>query len=356
MKYAVDLDDIKAIKAGDPANMLGALGELANQCRQAVSLARGVDIDTGRSFRNVLVTGLGGSAIGGDFLRVYAAKRCPVPVAVNRDYSLPAYVNEDTLIFATSYSGNTEETLSAYREARSKKAYVVVITSGGQLGESARQDNVPFVSIPGGLQPRAATGYLFLPTLVVMEKLGLMSGVSGDFDDLFAALEDYRNKIGPENSVEVNPAKQMAQRFFGKIPVIWGAFGTTETVAMRWKGQINENSKAPAYFNVFPELNHNEIVGTEFTEDILNNLQLVFLRDEEDHPRVEKRFKITREIIGDRVGGITEVWGSGKSSLARMFTLTCLGDYTSVYLALLYGVDPSPVELITLLKNRLAEE
>lgn len=356
MEYAVNLDDVQAIKAGDPANMLGALEGLAKQCSHAVSLAGNIDVDNGRSFRNVLVTGLGGSAIGGDFLRVYAAKRCPVPVAVNRDYSLPSYVNQDTLVFATSYSGNTEETLSAYRDARTKKAYVVVITSGGKLGELARQDGVPLISIPEGLQPRAATGYLFLPTLVVMEKLGLMSGVSGDFDDLFAALEDYRNQIGPENSVEENPAKQMAQRFFGKIPVIWGAFGTTETVAMRWKGQINENSKAPAYFNVLPELNHNEIVGTQFPGDILKNLQLVFLRDEEDHLRVEKRFKITREIIGDRVGGITEVWGKGKSLLARMFTLTYLGDYTSVYLALLYGVDPSPVELITLLKNRLAEE
>ncbi|MGI6713202.1 MAG: bifunctional phosphoglucose/phosphomannose isomerase [Bacillota bacterium] len=354
--YHVDLDNLDLLKDGDPEDMLGALKGLPDQCRQAVQIAGSRGIKFSRSFSNVVVTGLGGSAIGGDFLRVYAVKKAAIPVNVNRDYTMPSYVNKDSLVFATSFSGNTEETLSAYEDAKSKGAALIVITSGGKLAEKAQRDGIPLITIPGGLQPRAAIGYLFLPTVVVMSSLGLIPDATYDLEDLFKNLEQVRDKIAPETMEKDNQAKQLAKLFYQKIPVIWGALGSTETVAMRWKGQINENSKAPAYFNIFPELNHNEIVGTEVPKDILSKVELVFLRDKGDHPRVQKRFEITRELIKERVSGITEVWGAGNTDLSRMLTLTYIGDYTSVYLAVLYGIDPSPVKLITQLKNKLAEE
>ncbi|MEL7565981.1 MAG: bifunctional phosphoglucose/phosphomannose isomerase [Dehalobacterium sp.] len=356
MVQLIDLNDIELLKKGDPENMLGALAGLADQCREAVKLARDKEISFAKSFRNVVVTGLGGSAIGGDFLRVYAVNKCPIPIIVNRDYTLPLFVGEETLVLAVSYSGNTEETLSAYEEAKPKGAAVVALTSGGKLAQKAQEDGVPLILIPGGLQPRAATGYLFIPILLVLEKLGLVPDVNKELEDMISALENLNARADLHVEEEKNPAKQLAKLFRNKIPVIWGVAGTTETVAMRWKGQINENSKALAYFNIFPELNHNEIVGTEAPEKLLKEIELVFLRTQDDHPRVQKRFDITKEIIGERVGGITEIWGEGNSPLARMFSLTYLGDYTSAYLAILYGIDPSPVKLITLLKNKLAQE
>jgi len=355
MQFQIDLDDAVGLKKADPENMLGALGGLPEQCRQAVKLGEEVAVKFPGTYKNVIVTGLGGSAIGGDFLRVYAGKRAPVPVTVNRDYALPSYADRESLVFVTSYSGNTEETLSSYEDAKAKGARIVVITSGGKLAEKAHKDGIPLIRIPSGLQPRAATGYLFLPALVVMTKLGLLGDELPNFADLFLSLEKMQKKLSPASKEADNQGKKLAKIFYGKIPVIWGAGGTTETVAMRWKGQINENSKAPAYFNVFPELNHNEIVGTQTLQEILNKIEIVFLRSIDDHPRVQKRFDITREIIGDRVGGIREVWGEGNTDLSRMFTLTYIGDYTSAYLAFLYGIDPSPVELISRLKNKLAE-
>lgn len=355
MVQLIDLNDIELLKKGDPENMLGALAGLADQCREAVKLTRAKEISFSRTFRNVVVTGLGGSAIGGDLLRVYGANKCSIPVIVNRDYNLPLFVNEGTLVLAVSYSGNTEETLSAYEEAKAKGAAVVALTSGGKLAQKAQEDGVPLILIPGGLQPRAATGYLFLPILLVLEKIQLVPDVSGELEDMISALENLSVRVALDVEEDKNPAKKLAKLFRYKIPVIWGVAGTTETVAMRWKGQINENSKALAYFNVLPELNHNEIVGTEAPEKLLKEIELVFLRTEDDHPQVQKRFDITKEIIGERVGGVTEIWGEGNSPLARMFSLTYLGDYTSAYLAILYGIDPSPVKLITLLKNKLSE-
>jgi len=355
MEHLIDLNNPEQLRKGDPGQMLEALAGLPQQCREAVKLARAKEISFTQTFQHVIVTGLGGSAIGGDFLRVYAGQKSRVPVMVNRDYQLPLFAGEHTLVLAVSYSGNTEETLSAYEDAKAKGAALVALTSGGKLAEKAQKDGVPLIIIPAGLQPRAATGYLFIPSLIVLEKLGLVPPVTSDLEDMIETLEKMGQKLSIDIDETKNPAKQLAKLFYHKIPVIWGVSGTTETTAMRWKGQINENSKALAYFNVLPELNHNEIVGTEAPEKLLKEVELVFLRTEDDHPRVQKRFDITKEIIGDRVSGVTEIWGEGKSLLARMFSLTYLGDYTSAYLALLYGIDPSPVHLITLLKNKLAE-
>jgi len=335
---------------------------LPEQFEEAQQLAREMELPAyvlskAANFRHVVVAGMGGSAIGGDLLRVYCAQKLDVPVYVVRDYIPPRFVGEHTLVFAVSYSGNTEETLSFYREAKERGAAVIAVTTGGKLGGMAERDGFPVVVIPEGIAPRAATGYLFLPMLVILERLGLFSSeekVSSEINELASCLREMRERLGPAVPVEQNPAKKLAVSFKGHIPLIWGAAGTTGVVAQRWKGQINENAKAPAYWNEFPELNHNEIVGFEVPEAI-TSLWVVFLRDKCDHPQVKKRINITRGIIEKAVGGISEVHSLGEGLLARMYSLIYTGDFASVYLAVLYGVNPGPVKVIDYLKAELAK-
>lgn len=354
MSQCIDLNREDELHRLDTTGMFAALESLSGQCAEANrELVEKVPLSGIEAISNIVVTGLGGSAIGGDLLRVYAAGRIATPIVVNRDYLLPEFVGPDTLVFAVSYSGNTEETLSAYAEALGKGASIVAITSGGKLGEAARQDGFPVVTVPGGFAPRAANGYLFVPMLKVLHKLGLLSDMTEEIDETVVVLKDMCNKLGPAAVEAANPAKQIASRLYGKIPVIWGVAGTSEVVAQRWKGQINENAKSPAYWNVLPELNHNEIVGLQFPEEILKKIHVVILRDEKDHPRVQKRIEITKEVLQGKIDGFSEVRSSGNGALARLYSLLCTGDYVSVYLAALNGVDPGPVKAIDFLKNEL---
>ncbi|MDA8226990.1 MAG: bifunctional phosphoglucose/phosphomannose isomerase [Desulfitobacterium hafniense] len=353
----MDLNNTVQIYQNDPGKMLEAVGRFPEQCEEAWAIARQaqVAIDA-KGITSVVVTGLGGSAIGGDLLRVYVADKAELPVLVNRDYILPKFVGSQTLVIATSFSGNTEETISAYRQAVQAGARIIVITGGGKLKDLAVQDGVPVVTVPGGIQPRAATGYLFIPALVILQRLGLIPDVSREIQDLISNLKILRGQFKPEQPINENPAKEIAGRLQNRIPVIYGVTGNTEVAATRWKGQINENSKSAAYWNVFPELNHNEIVGFEFPSGLLKQMAVVILRDQQDHTRVQKRVEITKEIIKQAAGDIIEVNSTGNSSLARTFSLTYTGDYVSVYLAALYGIDPTPVKMIDYLKNKLADE
>lgn len=351
----VNLNDAGALRTLDSTGFFEALAGLGEQCLKAYEIGRKAAVPRLAEVRNIMVTGLGGSAIGGDLLRVYCQERLGVPVVVNRDYTLPAFADAGTLVFAVSYSGNTEETLSAYHQARGKGCPVVALTSGGKLQALAAADGVPVVQVPAGLAPRAATGYLFLPMLAVLEGFGILAGVADEVAELARELEAYRAAYGLETPEEKNPAKRLAQNLKGRIPVVWGASGTTEVVAQRWKGQINENAKAPAYWNVFPELNHNEVVGFEQPAELLRQLWIVFLKDSGDHPRVGYRMEVTRQIIEKRVAGVTEVVSTGAGLLARLYSLIYLGDWTSAYLAALYGIDPGPVKVIDYLKGELAK-
>lgn len=352
----VDLDKEGEILANDPGEMLKALWNLPDQCADAQRIAGEFDPPPDYAAINcVMVTGLGGSAIGGDLLRVYVAGKAGVPVVVNRDYIIPRFVSDKTLVFAVSYSGNTEETLSAYDQAREKGAKLIALTTGGKLGQRARRDGVPVIAIPAGISPRAATGYLFIPIVVTLAKLNIIPDVTGEIGDLIKTLAGLREKFKPAVPVSVNPAKQIAQRLFNKIPLIWGAAGTTEVAAARWKGQINENGKSLTYWNILPELNHNEIVGFEKPVELLKQLAVVILRDRDDHPRVQKRIEVSKTIIQDKVSGVIEVASTGSSVLARTYSLTYTGDYVSVYLAALYGTDPTPVKMIDYLKDELAK-
>ena len=354
MSKSIDLNNVDELRKLDSTGMFASIMSLPAQCAAAGGeLVEGLQLPEYKGITNILVTGLGGSAIGGDMLRVYAAGMLDVPVVVNRDYAIPKFVGSNSLVFAVSYSGNTEETLSAYAAAHNSGASIIAITTGGKLGEMAKNDGYPIVSIPGGLMPRAANGYLFVATLATLQKAGFLPDLSGELAEAVYLLKDMCNQLSPEVKEETNPAKQLARKLHGKILVVWGAAGTTEVVAQRWKGQINENAKSPCYWNVFPELNHNEIVGLEMPEDLLKNIHVIILRDETDHPQIKKRMEITKAVFKNKVDGFTEVQAYGRGLLARIYNLICIGDYVSVYLAALNGVDPGPVEAINYLKSEL---
>ncbi len=349
----VILDDSETLRERDAGGMLETLAGLPEQCEEAFRLGEETPLPVlKKEPRLVVMAGLGGSAIGGDLVRAVAAREARIPVLVCRDYTLPAFVSEDSLVFLTSYSGNTEETLSAYEAAGARGAARIAITTGGKLAERAREDGVPVVRVPAGLPPRSALGYLFLPALLMLGRLGLVP--PPEDGELVGVLRKLREELAPASPRESNRAKDLALHLYGKIPVIYGAAHTTEVAAARWKGQFNENTKCPAYWNAFPEMNHNEVVGFEAPPEALRALSLIFLRDPGDHPRVQARMEITKRLLKDRVAGIHEFWGRGSSLLVRLFSLIYLGDYTSVYLALLYGIDPKPVAVIDYLKQELA--
>lgn len=334
--------------------MMGFLFELPEQFAQSLTMTFDFADSYRKPFANLVISGLGGSAIGGDVIRTWAAERGTIPVIVNRDYDIPAFVNEKTLFAAVSYSGNTEETLSAYQQARAAGASIICLTSGGKLAEMARQDGYAVIRVPGDLVPRAATGYLFTPLALFLEQIGLLKGVRSDVEETVTVLRQQRDDLNPQVDAPQNQARQIASRLRGSLPIIWGSSGLSEAAALRWKAQINENAKSPAYYNLFPELNHNEIVGFQEPADLLARLVVIILRHPGDSERIQKRMQITSSVIRDKVQDIIEVNSRGESYLARFYSLVYLGDYASVYLALEYGLNPTPVEVIDYLKAELA--
>ncbi|MGQ9475593.1 MAG: bifunctional phosphoglucose/phosphomannose isomerase [Actinomycetota bacterium] len=357
MEERVNLDDVLDLERGDPGGMLAAVESFPHQCREALRMGRELlDLPEGEGIRRVAYLGMGGSAIGGDILRVLLEEATGLPISVHRSYRLPALLGPDTLAIAASYSGNTEETLSAYDDAIYLGCRLLVLTSGGQLLEKARGYRHPYVVIPPGLQPRAALGYLFLPAAVVIERLGLIQGFVRVASEAVEYLEEKAGEWGRISSAKRNFAKQMALRLAGKIPVIYGTEGLLGVAAYRWKCQFNENSKCPSFYHVVPEMNHNEIVGWHRLEDFSRRVEVVFLLEEDARPRVAKRVEITADLLRDRVGGVTVIRVGGRTRTEKLLGAIYLGDFVSVYLALLNGVDPTPVESISVLKERMAGE
>jgi len=349
------LDNLKSIKKIDASNMFDLILGLDSQCERAVSAARSCILpDKYSEVEKIIVVGMGGSAIGGDILLKLLINEIKVPIFVNRNYHLPNFADKKTLIFAASYSGNTEETLSSYNDANARGCKIICITSGGKLAEKAESDNIPLIKIPGGQSPRSALGYMFFPVLVVMQNLGLTASKTEDINETIAMLKRFKTVWGEESS-DSNLAKKLAKILYNKFPLIYSVDGCLGPIALRWKTQLNENSKILAYNNVFPELDHNEIVGWEGLDKLTKDMSVIILRDKDDSERNSKRIAITSSIIKDKPSEIAEVWTQGNSILARMFSLIYLGDFVSFYLAMLYEVDPTPVERIETLKKKLVE-
>lgn len=339
----------------DVGGMHRLMVEFPRQIKEAAALGQSIRLPLrGREFHQVLVAGLGGSAIGGDLIRAYLQPSLRIPFLVSRHYTLPAFVSSRSLVLASSYSGDTEETLSAFRQAVSSGARVVALTSGGKLEALAAAANCPVVKLPAGYPPRAALGFSALAVLWVLVSAGLAANPAADVEETVVLLEEMAERFRADRGRKENRAAQVARTLHGALPILYSS-ADLDAVGLRWKGQISENAKMLAYANVLPELNHNEIVGMENPVRVLKEIQLVILRDCEDHPQVQRRMAITGELLKPHVAGITEVWSEGRSRLARLFSLTYLGDFVSYYLALLNGVDPTPVRRIEALKKKLAE-
>ena len=346
----IDLDNLKVLSKIDKNGMLDSVERFAEQITIAVDCAeKAPKPDIGR-IDNMVISGLGGSAIGGDVVRSYLADSVDFPIIVNRHYTLPKFVGPNTLFIASSYSGNTEETLSAYKCAVEANAKILAITSGGTLAKLAEENNVPTLKIPGGLQPRAALGYSFFGLLSWLSRLGIIpnqdESISAAASVIKNVIEETRQSV-PTSS---NPAKQLAISMLDRYIYIYASQDYFDVVALRWRGQINENSKVPASSNVVPELCHNEIVGWVESGRILGRSIVIYLRDKEDHPRIGLRFDTIKPLLEERGAEIHQIYSQGENRLARIFSLIIMGDIVSVYLALRQEVDPTPVEPIEKLK------
>lgn len=353
----INLDDEKVLEKVDRENMLKLLLDFPAQCREAQTLGPSLSIPErySRSYSSIVFLGLGGSAIGADIIKDYLLDRCRLPVYVNRDYEIPAFVGTDTLIFACSYSGNTEETLNAYGKAREKDAPTVVITSGGKLKELAEKNKDILISIPAGLPPRCALGYSFIPSLISLSKLHIISGAGSQIDEACGLLSEMGiSSLWPGAGSDKNIAKKIAKKIFSRFPVIY-ASSRLAAVVTRWKGQLAENSKTLSSGHVYPEMNHNEIVGWDYPKEVLKKFTIIQLRDGNDHARVKRRMDITSEILKKEGFDIIDIESRGKGFLSRMLSLVYTGDFVSYYLAVLNGVDPTPVDRVTYLKKKLAK-
>ncbi len=350
MKSAI-LDDSKKFKALDKSGMLDFCLNSSKIYSEAAKLSANIQLRYPKP-DNIIVAGMGGSGIGGDLLKDWARNKINVPIEVSRDYHLPEYAGKKTLVLLTSYSGDTEESLSAYLDALKRGCMIFCVSSGGSLLESAEKLNVPYLRVPGGMPPRAALPYLFTPLILSLEKMGLVSGASEELDEAMMLL----NKISTDNEFErpinENFAKGLALNISKTAPTIYG-FGIYRGVAQRFKQQFNENAKVPAKWEVFSELNHNETVGWQKAGKLAKRFTVILLRDKEEPIEIRSRIEITKELMEQEGLCMYEVQVQGKSTLAKMLSTILVGDFTSVYLAALRGVDPTPVKTINYLKDTL---
>ncbi len=340
----------------DKSGMLGFIRGLPQQCRQAWQQGLGLELPQSYStIKRIVVLGMGGSAIGADLAAAVLSCEEGVPLTVHRGYGLPFPLDAETLVVASSYSGNTEETLSGFEQALSSPARVLAFTTGGRLRQMAQERRIPLFLFAGQGPPRASLGFSFLGLLGVLNKLGLTRDKTGQVEEMLEVLERLCQRWHEDVPQAQNLAKQLAVSFQGNLPVVYGC-DFLIPVARRWKTQLNENSKAWAFYRPFPELNHNDVVGYHFPADLGSRLCVLMLRSPLLNRRNLLRYDITTELL-ERAGVPQQtVNGEGQGVLSQMMGLVLLGDYVSYYLSLLYGVDPTPVPTIDYLKQRLAGE
>ncbi len=353
---SIDLDDPSLYARLDPSGMGQRLASLPHQVRLAWQAALSLSLPSSyRSVSKVVLAGMGGSGVGGDLLADLLAMEPSGPVfAVCRDYRLPPWVDAQTLVIASSYSGNTEEVLACFRDALGRSAKVVAVTAGGILQQEAQAQRTPILGINYRGEPRSALGFSFLAPLAVLQSLGLAPDQASALEEAVTLLEDALQRHMPGQPAAGNEAKRLAQALEGHLVVVYGA-GFLGGVARRWKTQINENAKGWAFSEALPELNHNAIVGYQFPHALAPGLFVVLLHAPSMDHRVSARYPITMELLGRAGVPHQRVEVEGASPLAQVLGAVALGDWTSYYVAVLNGVDPSPVEAVEYLKGRLSD-
>lgn len=341
----------EAIAAVDRSDLHADIVGLPEHLRDALWKVQSAQLQPWDSPGGLIVAGMGGSGIGGVLARAILGDHASRPILSSRTYGLPAWTTPDTTVLCASYSGNTEETLACYEAAGALGAPRVAVTSGGRLAELARADGVPVIPVAGGFQPRAAVAYMTVAALEVAGLCGAGPRVGSEIDVAADHLEQLVVEWGADGPDDSEP-KMLARALYDSVAVIAGS-GLTQPVAYRWKAQLNENAKVPAFMHELPELDHNEIVGWQGAAS-LGRFAAVFLDDSDTPLRVKDRIALTRELIGDKATGTFVVESRGHTAVERVFSLVLLGDLVSLYVAVLRGTDPTPVDVIEELKGRLA--
>lgn len=348
------MTDIAERPVLDSQDMAQAIASLPEQVPAAVAAASGLEgLPRHDDIEQVVVLGMGGSAIAGDVLVTAAGPYLPVPALVYRSYNVPAFVGERSLVFAISFSGDTEETIDAVTEAALAGARVVAVTQGGELARLARSWDAPIIEVPKGIpQPRTALGALAIPPLVVLEDVGLFPGARHWISAAASQLATRRDELVKPG----NAAEALARAIGRTIPLIHAGGGLGGTAALRWKTDFNETSKVPSFWNVHPELCHNELSGWGQHGDLTRQaVTLLNLRHDFEHPQVMRRFALTRRLLEEVVAEVHEVTAEGEGELAQLLDLILIGQFTALHLAMQEGVDPGPIPAQDQIKAALAQ-
>lgn len=352
----MNLDDLDYFKKLDTLNMLAEIDNLPDQLGFAYQLGLKHHLPAWTDIRQVVIAGMGGSAIGADLIASYCGPSAPLPVFVQRDYGLPLFARgAETLVICSSHSGNTEETLDAFEAARKAECRLIAVSTGGELARRARENNIPLWTFDHAGQPRAAVGFSFGLLLAMFQRFGFISDQKAAVDDAIAWMKRSQQHMQPSIPASKNPAKRYAGQLMGRWVTIIGA-GMLTAVARRWKGQINEVAKAGANFEFIPEADHNTLAGTMHPEEVLNpHTMTIFLRSPSDHPRNRLRLDLTKDAFMLEGMNTDFADARGDTPLAHMWTLLHFGDYVAYYLAMGYGVDPTPVQALVDFKMAMAE-
>ena len=345
----MSLDDVRAIERIDQHDTRTILVDFPLQCRRGRALPAGAPPAGGRP-RLIVVAGMGGSASGGDMVAACASETLDVPILVHRGYGLPAAAGRDTLVIAVSYSGGTAEVLSAAEAALARRVPLVAVTAGGALGALADARGLPRVTLPDGLMPRMALGYLVFPLLAVLAGCGAPVASAAEIDEALDVLAAQAGELGPACPADRNAAKRLALGIGERLPVVYGG-PLTATAAYRWKTDLEENAKVFAVAGAVPEMNHNEI--ETWRGPAARARHLVLLREDHEAPAIARRFELVREMAAPDAGGVSEIWARGTGPLARLLSLAYASQWVSFYVAMLRGIDPWPVPMLEEVKRRL---
>lgn len=344
---------LQQIRSIDHQRMWDRICSFDEQWRDAIDHTSGLqlNLDIDR-IRDVLITGMGGAVIGGQIIRAISLEQGHLPVEVNRSYNLPSYVSEHTLVVAVSQSGNTEETLSAFETAGVRGAQRLAISTGGELEQICKREQLPFIGLPERRIARAALAYTFVALWRVFQELNVF--LPGDAV-LMETADFLEEEIEILSNLNDNEAVVMASELKDTLPIIYAHDGLMEPVSVRWKTQFNENAKMLAFRGLLPEMNHNEIEGWELTAHLMGKLSVIMLQDVSDHPRVHRRMEVTKDLVEPHAVSYQSVSSTGSNALERIFYMILYGDFVSFYLAIHSNVDPMPIVKIELLKKMLNE-
>jgi glucose/mannose-6-phosphate isomerase len=347
------LDKIDDIHKIDQKGMISFSIQAANHYTESAKNVENLNLPYSNP-KNIIIAGMGGSAIGGELAKDYTRATANIPLEISREYYLPNYADKNSLVILASYSGDTEETLSAFVDAINRKCMIFCVSSGGNLIKYAQKLNLPHLQVKSGMQPRAALPHMLLPILKCMEKIGIAPNLSIELNEAIELLKNVSSKNNPQIPTKDNFAKTMAQNLSNTAPTVYG-FGIYRGVALRFKQQFNENAKTPAKWEYFSELNHNETMGWESAKDLSECFTPVFIRDKSEPVEIHSRIEITKSIMQPTMPKMYEIWAQGKSDLAKILSTILVGDFISIYMAILRKIDPTPVNTVVAMKEKIEQ-